>query len=102
MQSNPYTQVNAALADLNAGLAELLAEFDADREGRLIPVLRAAVVLGPSSVDCGASGLTTPAPFLAETTVAPPPVELNEALTVAALPEYMGVCGRSYELRERL
>lgn len=96
---NPYAQANAALADLNAGLAELLAEFDAGREVRRMPVLRTAVVLGPSSVDCGASGLTTPAPFLAETTVVPPPVELNEALSVtapaddsgAALPEYEGV-----------
>jgi hypothetical protein len=31
---NPYAHVNAALADLNAGLSELLIEFGADREAR--------------------------------------------------------------------
>lgn len=71
---NPYAQANAALADLNAGLAELLAEFEAGREVRRMPVLRTAVVLGPSSVDCGASGLATPADD-----------------SGAALPEYEGV-----------
>lgn len=31
---NPYAAANAALSELNQGLAELLAEFDADRKAR--------------------------------------------------------------------
>lgn len=53
MQSNPYAQANAALAELNVGLAELLAEFDADRKARRKPCPPVGTPVRPS-------GLTTP------------------------------------------